>query len=885
MYIEDIRAFSGRNIYSHHPCVLMRLNLQKWAGISTDMVPAFKDKLVKIIPELKEHHCSLGRPGGFVERMEEGTFFGHVIEHTAIELQRKLGYPLNFGKTRGTDDPKIYQVIYSFDVKEVGFGAGYIAVNLVKNILEDNNYPLKKKLKELAGVAEKYDYGPSTKAIINAARKINIPVIALKEGTSLIQLGTGIHQKRLNSTISCETRCMAVDLAGDKGMCKNLLEEAGIPVPRGATVGSIKEALELVDSIGYPVVLKPHNGNHGRGVTLNVDGKKDLVEAFKEASVYSSRVVVEQQIDGQNYRLLVVGGRLVAASKRVPPFVLGNGVSSIKELIQKLNCEPTRGEGHEKPLTRIKLDSHILRVLKKKGMDLKSVPSYGEKVTLRDNGNLSTGGYAEDVSDKVHPENKYIAERAAKILGLDIAGVDIISKDISMPLFENYGSIIEINAAPGIRMHEHPSIGKPRKAGEAIVNMLFPPGAKARIPVISITGTNGKTTVTRMVSHLLKQKGLTVGMASTDGIYINDRRIIRGDTTGPISAQTILKDSSVEAAVLETARGGIIRGGLGYDCCDIAVITNISHDHLGQDGINDIEDLLYVKSLVAEAVKPGGYVILNADDVNVVDISRWAASEVIYFSKKSSNIILKRHLADGGKAVFIKGGAIYTAEDHRIKFLVKVTDLPVTLKGKASHHTENALAAASVGRAFGLSRKNIVKGLKTFSLSLDHNPGRGNVFDYGSFKVIVDYGHNEAGFLSAAEMGRKIGARRMVGVVGVPGDRSDELIKKAGAAAGRVFDCIYIKEDQSLRGREKGEVASLLEKGIKEAGSKIKPEVILKEEDALITALKRVEEGDIVIVFYERLEPILKILQKTGEVVSLSQPEAKRKKHLAGRAI
>ncbi|MDO9573626.1 MAG: cyanophycin synthetase, partial [Candidatus Contubernalis sp.] len=871
MHIEDIRAFSGRNIYSHHPCVLMRLNLQKWAGISTEKVPGFKDKIVKEIPELNEHFCSLGRPGGFVDRMEEGTFFGHVIEHTAIELQRKIGYPLNFGKTRGTDDPKVYQVIYSYDVKEVGFGAGYIAVNLVKSILEGKEYLLQEKLKELAQIAAKYDYGPSTKAIIEAARKRSIPVIPLKEGTSLIQLGTGIHQKRFKSTISGETSCMAVDLAGDKGMCKDLLEQAGIPVPPGGTMDSLKEALELAEHIGCPVVLKPHNGNHGKGVTLNIDEKEELVEAFKEASVYSSSVVVEKQLEGGNYRLLVVGGSLVAASKRVPPFVLGDGTSNINELIQKLNSDPIRGEGHEKPLTQIKVDSHLLRVLKKKEMDLKSVPSRGQKVFLRDNGNLSTGGYAEDVSDRVHPENKYMAERAAKILGLDIAGLDIISRDISIPLLENGGAIIEINAAPGIRMHEHPSIGKPRRAGEAIVDMLFPPGKETRIPVISITGTNGKTTVTRMVSHLLKQKGLTVGMTSTDGIYINDRRILKGDTTGPISAQTILKESSVDVAVLETARGGIIRGGLGYDFCEIGVITNISGDHLGQDGINDIQDLLYVKSLVAEAVKPGGYVILNADDPNVVEISRWAKVEVIYFSKKSSNLILKRHLAHGGKAVFIKAGSIYLAEEQEIKFLVKVTDLPVTLKGKASHHTENALAAAAVGKAFGLTGKDLAKGLKTFFLSLDHNPGRGNIFDYGNFKVIVDYGHNEAGFLSAAEMGRKIGARRMVGVIGVPGDRSDELIKKAGAAAGKVFDFIYIKEDQSLRGREKGEVAFFLEQGIKESGSKIKPEIILREEDALITALKRVEEGDIVIIFYEKLEPILQIMQKTNEVVSLSE--------------
>ena len=877
MDIEDIRAFLGRNIYSKNPCILMRLNLQNWAGISTEKVSGFSEALLELIPELKEHYCSPGKPGGFVERMEEGTFFGHVIEHTAIELQRRAGYSINFGKTRGTDDPNVYEVIYGCEVKEVGYAAGTIAVDLVKNLLEKKCYPIQEKIIELKAIAEKYDYGPSTRAIIKAARSRGIPVIPLKEGTSLIQLGTGKHQTRFMATISGETRCMAVDLAEDKGLCKELLEEAGIPVPRGGTVDTLKEALCLAEHIGYPVVLKPHNGNHGKGVSLNINEEKELVEAYKEASLYSSRIVVEKQLEGRNYRLLVIGGRMAAASERVPPSVVGDGVSSVQDLIQKLNNNPLRGEGHGKPLTKVTVDSHVLRVLRKKGLSLDSIPSYGERIFLRHNGNLSTGGQAEDVTDLVHPDNIFMAERAAKIVGLDIAGLDIMSTDISLPLLENQGAIIEINAAPGIRMHEYPSSGKPRKTGEAIVDMLFPPGKKSRIPVISITGTNGKTTVTRMTAHLLKQKGITVGMTSTDGIYIGDRCIMKGDTTGPISAQTILKDPSVEAAVLETARGGIIRSGLGYDFCDIAVITNITCDHLGQDGIKDMQDLLFVKSLVAESVHPEGYVILNADDPNVVEISRWVRAEVIYFSKKKNNVILKRHLSQGGKAVFIRSNCIYTAEGLKIKFLGRVTELPVTLKGKASHHIENALAAAAVGKAFGLTVKEISDGLKSFSLTLSHNPGRGNIFDYGSFKVIVDYGHNEAGFLSVADMCRKIGARRLVAIIGVPGDRSDELIKKAGAAAGRVFDYIYIKEDQFLRGRKKGEVASILEQGAMEGGREVKTKVVLQEEKALYTALQSLEEGDLLIIFYEKLEPVLKILDKAHQMVNVSSAPKKRK--------
>ena len=885
MYIEDIRAFLGRNIYTRNPCILMRLNLQNWAGISTDKVPGFTETLLHVIPELKEHYCSPGRPGGFVERMEEGTFFGHVIEHTAIELQRRAGYSINFGKTRGTEDPEIYEVVFGCEVKEVGAAAGTMAVELVKSILEDKDYPLEEKLQELNGIAERYDYGPSTKAVIKAAYRKGIPVIPLKEGTSLIQLGTGKHQARLMATISSSTSCIAVDLVQDKGLCKEFLEEAGIPVPQGDTVDSPAEALSLAESIGYPVVVKPFNGNHGKGVSLHINDEKELVEAYKNASLYSSRVVVEKQVEGKNYRLLVIGGRLAAASERVPPRVVGDGSRSIEKLIHQLNSDSLRGEGHGKPLTRVIVDSHVQRVLERKGLALDTIPSHGEIITLRDNGNLSTGGQAEDVSRLVHPENKYLVERAAKIVGLDIAGVDIMSEDISVPLQENQGAVIEINAAPGIRMHEYPSAGNPQKVGEAVVDMLFPPGKKSRIPVISITGTNGKTTVTRIAAHLLKQKGLTVGMTSTDGIYINERCIMEGDTTGPISAQTILKDPTVEVAVLETARGGIIRGGLGFDFCDIAVITNISCDHLGQDGIQDMHDLLHVKSLVAESVGPGGYVILNADDPNVVEISHWVRGEVVYFSKKKNNAVLKRHLVQGGKAVFTKGSCIYFAEGMKVKYLAKVNELAVTLKGKASHHVENVLAAAAVGKAFGLPVKEISRGLKSFSLSLSHNPGRGNIFDYGSFKVIVDYGHNEAGFLSAADMGRKIGAVRLVAVIGVPGDRSDELIRKAGTAAGRVFDAVYIKEDECLRGRKEGETASLLEQGVKEAGREIPVEVVLKEEEAMAAALEKVEEGDILIFFYEKLEPVLKILGQVHEITNLPSEGTRKRKTMAGRAI
>lgn len=884
MYIQEINFFPGRNIYSHNPSIQMIINLQDWAEVTTEQISSFKDNIVTRLPGLKEHYCSRGRPGGFIERLEEGTYLGHVIEHTAIELQQRVGHVTNYGKTRSTDDPFVYNIIFNYRVKEVGLAAGILAVELVESILENKSIDLDKKLDELKEISKKYNYGPSTKSIIRAAKKRNIQVIPLKEGTSFLQLGTGKHQKRIMATTSCQTSSIAVDLAGDKLLCKEMLEQEEIPVPPGAAVYTVEEAGQQADIIGYPVAVKPYNGNHGRGVTVDIREPGELRDAFEEACKYSSKVIIEKYLRGRNYRLLIIDGKMVAASERVPPYVTGDGEKSISRLIQELNNDPLRGDDHEKPLTKIKIDSHVLNVLSKQNIDISFIPSSGEKVWLRENANLSTGGKALDVTDLVHPDNIFIAERTAGILGLDIAGLDIVSEDISAPLKENGGAVIEVNAAPGIRMHEYPSQGEPRDAGGAIVDMLFPQGARSQVPVISITGTNGKTTVSRMINYMLKKKGIKTGMTTSEGIFINDRCIIDGDTTGPLSAQTVLRNPMVEAAVLETARGGIIRRGLGYDLSDIAVITNISCDHLGQDGINSLEDLLYVKSLVAEAVKPHGNVVLNVDDDNIIELSRWVKSSIIYFSKKDNSIKLKRHLAGGGKAVFIRDNSIYIAEGNKSKFVIRVKDVPLTLKGKAGHHIENALAVTAAGTAYGLSTEEIAAALNKFSLSLMDNPGRGNIFDYGMFKVIVDYGHNEAGFLSVAEMARNIGADRLVGIIGVPEDRSDDLIRKAGIAAGKSFNHIYIKEDMVPRVREPGEVASLLEKGVKEVGKDIEVEIILDETQALNIALQRVEEGDSIVIFYEKLEPVLEVLENLAK--ESKEPVISRtKKLLAGRAI
>lgn len=869
MEIKSLRAIESMNIYCYRPVIVLLLDLAEFSQCYTSDLKDFSRRLLKILPGLAEHHCSRGKPGGFVERLTEGTLLGHVVEHVALELQHLAGSNVVYGRTRWLADPGLYEVVYEFEVKEGGLLAATQAVSLVKAILNEQPWGLEHELEELRRVIARHALGPSTKAILAACKKRNIPVMRLGSG-SLLQLGYGAKQKRVQATLTVNTSCIAVDIAGDKTLTKELLAEAGIPVPLGNIAETLEDALWEAKKINGPVVIKPYNGNQGKGVSLNLRTPQEITTAFQLAKNYSEKMLVEEYVEGKHYRVLVVGKEVVAVAERIPAIVVGDGKHNIRELIHLINQDPMRGYGHEKPLTRITIDPQLILVLTKNGLSLDYVPKQGEKVTLRENANLSTGGVAVDVTDQIHYKNVSLVLRAVQTIGLDVAGVDLVTPDISKPIEEEGGAIIEVNAAPGIRMHHYPFRGESRDAGGAIVNSLFPQGENGRIPLAVVTGTNGKTTTTRLLGWMLRNSGHTVGLATTSGVYINDECIIKGDTTGPKSAQAVLRDNRVTAAVLETARGGIVRGGLGYDWADVAVITNISEDHLGQDGIDTLKDLAHVKSLVLEALPKEGHAVLNADDPHVVDLVGRVRSQVIYFSQKAENVIVRRHLGVGGTAAFVVGGQVVVAKGNEVKKLLAVKEIALTRGGQVAHNLENVLAAVGAAIALGIGLGEIINTLRFFGMDRRHNPGRLEVYETKGITVVVDYGHNPAGFEQVFRWVKRLNKKAIRAVLGVPGDRSDDIILKAGAVAGSFCHWAYLKEDKDLRGRQPGEVAELLRQGVLAgSGGKLKNVVVECDE---VTAFKRAlddaQPGEVVLIFYEHLEPVLECLRAwAGEKV------------------
>ncbi|PKM81445.1 MAG: cyanophycin synthetase [Firmicutes bacterium HGW-Firmicutes-14] len=861
MKIIEIRPIEGANIYCHRPVIQLTLDLEEYADTSTDKVPGFAELLLSHIPSLGEHYCSRGRPGGFAERLREGTYIGHVIEHTAIELQHLAGMDVVYGKTIRTGAPGINRIITEYESKEAGIAALKTAVEFVWRLLDGKPVDIGTEPARIREVAGRYGLGPSTEAIAREAGRRGIPVMRLGEG-SILQLGYGKHQQKVQATITGRTNCIGIDIACDKALVKELLAESGIPVPWGGIARTEKEAVEIAEHIGEKVVVKPYDGNQGKGVALNLRTKKEISRAFEVAVSISPKVIVEKFIVGKHYRLVVVDDRVVAASERIPAFVIGDGHNTIEELVEMVNRDPLRGEAHEKPLTKIKIDPIVLMVLAKKGLTPQSVPAQSEIVYLRENANISTGGVAVDVTGQVHRDTIELVIRAVRLVGLDVAGVDLVARDIGRPLVPGNGAIIEINAAPGIRMHHYPARGKARNVAGAIVDMLFPPGAKARIPIVSITGTNGKTTVTRMVSHILQAAGLAVGSTTSDGIYIGGRKIVDGDTTGPQSARVVLREPSVEIAVLETARGGILRSGLGYDFSNVGIITNISNDHLGMDGVETLEDMAYVKSVVAEAVHRKGSTVLNADDKHVVALSDRVRSSVIYFSAASDSLIVRRHLGAGGTAVFVKNGSIVAAWGTKIQKVLPVRHIPCTLGGQAQHNLQNALAAVAACIALETGMEYIREGLLSFLPNEKVNPGRLNMLELNNIRVVVDYGHNEKGYLNTLQTLKKLKPKRIIGVVAMPGDRKDGDIEGVGRIAAKYCDLIVIKEDSDTRGREPGEVAGILKHAVTEAGfSEDKTVICLAETAAVQKALELASKGDVVVVFYEKFEPVMKLIK------------------------
>ena len=791
--IRETTVYRGPNIWARMPAINYVVDIGELEDRPSNKIPGFYEALVELIPSLYDHGCSIGKPGGFLKRLREGTWMGHVMEHVALEIQNLAGAEVVRGKTRGTGEKGIYNVTFQFGQEDVGLAAGKLSLRLLNHLIYDvePDFDWSTELESVIKLAERLAYGPSTGAIVQEAERRGIPVLRLDPRRSLVQLGHGKYQRRIWATVTSDTANIAVDVAKNKELTNRLLHEVGIPVPRGLTVESVEEAKRGARRLGFPVVLKPADGNHGRGVCINLTTDEELEEFFPVAhrESRSGQVILESYITGKDYRILVVNNQIVAVAERVPAHVLGDGVHTVRELIEITNSDSRRGVGHEKILTRISIDEQTIEVLERSGIGLDEVPEDGLFVQLKLTGNMSTGGTSIDRTDDIHPDNVEIARMASMVVGLDIAGIDFIAEDISQSVRQTTGAIVEVNAGPGFRMHTHPTEGHPRHVGRAVVDMLFPRGSASRVPIVAVTGTNGKTTTTRMIAHIMKTAGKRVGLSTTDGIYIDGQQIMSGDMSGPASARMVLKNPTIDYAVLETARGGILRSGLGFDRCNIAVVTNVTSDHLGLKGVDTMAELARVKAVVPQSVLRDGASVLNADNEWTVDMTRSARGEIIFFSMNEDNPVLKDHLRERGRAVVLRetrqGDMITIVEHRRETSLLLASQIPATFEGRARVNIANAMAAASAALADDVTLDYIRQALRTFTSSFFQTPGRFNMMDLGGKRVIVDYCHNLAGLEAMADFVQRMGADSTVAVLSMPGDRSDFDIQAFGGAFGQ----------------------------------------------------------------------------------------------------
>lgn len=863
MKIEKIQALRGPNIWSirRKKLIQMRLDLEEMEDFPTNKIEGFRERIEQLMPSLISHRCSEGTRGGFFHRIETGTWMGHVIEHIALEIQTLAGMETGFGRTRETKSPGVYNVVFDYIEENAGVYAAEQAVEIALALIENKEYDINACIQKLKEIRERVRLGPSTGSIVEEAVSRKIPWIRLGSN-SLVQLGYGINQQRFQATITGNTSSIAVDIACNKELTKRMLHDAAIPVPMGDLIVDEEDLQRVIKKIGYPIVIKPLDGNHGKGSSINVNDWVSSLTGLEHAQKYSKKVIVEKYITGYDFRVLVINNKMVAAARRVPAHVVGDGESNLEKLIEKENKDPRRGYGHENVLTEITIDKDTLELLEKLQYTLETVPQKGEIVYLKSTANLSTGGTSIDVTDMVHPENITMAERISKIIGLDVCGIDIMAENLTQPLKESGGAIIEVNAAPGFRMHLAPSEGLPRNVAAPVVDMLYPQGKPFTIPIIAVTGTNGKTTTTRLISHIVKSNGYRVGFTTSDGIYIQNTMLTKGDTTGPISAEFILKDPTVEFAVLETARGGILRSGLGFGQCDIGVLTNIKEDHLGMNDIHNLKDLTKVKRVVLDSVKKSGWSVLNAEDEYSMRIINDLPSNVAIFSLDENNEYIKKFAKEGRTTcVYEEGYVTIKKGDWKIR-IGKVKDFPITMEGKAKFMIDNVLAASLACYLYGFGIEDISNSLRTFIPSAQLTPGRLNVFKFKNFKVLIDFAHNPAGYEAIEDYLKNVESTKKIGIISGVGDRRDEDIRLCGKIAGRMFDHIIIRNEKHLRGRTEEEINGLIIDGMQSSGKDVSYETIPKEIDALKHAMGMAEDGTFITALSDVISNAIDLVQE-----------------------
>jgi cyanophycin synthetase len=884
MRILNRSVYVGPSLYAHFPVIRLELDLgalEAWP--TAKLGPAFIDGLLAALPGLAEHGCSYREPGGFLRRMREGegTWLGHVLEHVAIELQNVAGEDVTFGKTRSVSDdrPGVYSVVYEYAQKEEGIAAGELALKLLNSLLPDSlradtraegavpdDWNWEEARDDFIRYAQRRALGPSTASLVRAAEERNIPWLRLNQ-QSLIQFGHGKYQQRIQATVTGKTPHIAVELASDKEETNKILASLGLPVPRQELVSSQSDALKAARKLGGPVVLKPYNGNHGRGITINITADDEIREAFVAAQAHSRSVIVETFQPGDDHRLLVVNGELIAATKRTPGHVVGDGEHTIAELVERVNQDPRRGVGHEKVLTRIELDAQASLMMERVGHTADSVPKADEIVYLRSTANLSTGGTATDVTDIIHPDNRDMAVRAVRAIGLDVGGVDFITPNIAESYKTIGGAICEVNAAPGFRMHVAPSEGTPRDAAGPVIDMLFPQGASARVPIAAVTGTNGKTTTARMLAHIAKMAGYTPGLTTTDGVYIDGQRTVEGDMTGPVSARMVLSDPHIDIAVLETARGGLLRSGMGVPHVDVGAVINVASDHLGLKGIDTLEQLAEIKRVVVEVAKECA--VLNADDPNVLKMSGYTdAKTICYVTMNPSHGLVREHIRAGGRACALEAGVnghMITLYDKGSHIPLMWTHLiPATLEGRALHNVQNAMVAAAMSFSLGIKLDAIRQGLRTFDTTFFQAPGRMNVYSEHPFKVLMDYGHNAHAVGMMADLAQRLDVtgRRIVVLTG-PGDRRDEDLRAIANAVANKFDHYIVRRDDALRGRDGDEVPRIIAQALRDAGvADGAIEIVPDEQQAVDAALRMGQPGDLILMFADALTRTWKQITK-----------------------